>query len=89
MNVRARGVKLRSRGITLGGGSVPGGPRVSTARPWGNDNGPQSRTESAPPGTDWSTEPAWGAQAPQTVGWANPATDNPATHTETAEPKKY
>ena len=65
------------------------GEHGAAKRTWGNDNGPQSRTESAPPGTDWSTEPAWGAQAPQTVGWANPATDNPATHTETAEPKEY
>ena len=57
------------------------GEHGAAKRTWGNDNGPQSRTESAPSGTDWSTERAWEAQAPQTVGWA--------PHTETAEPKIY
>jgi len=50
------------------------GEHGAAKRTWGNDNGPQSLYESAPSGTDWSTERAWEARAP---------------HTETAEPKIY
>ena len=50
------------------------GEHGAAKRTWWNDNDPQTLYESAPSGTDWSTERAWEARAP---------------HTETAEPKIY
>ena len=56
------------------------GEHGAAKRTWGNDNGPQSRTESAPSGTDWSTERAWEHRHPKRLaGLILPPTILPLT----------